>query len=176
MQNKKAEVLLWTTNKAPNGLWVEIGGIRESKEVPQDGYSTYYLAKEAERRQCDFITIDKDLECSKIALKLLNLNNLPGKVINGDGKIEVAKLPPISFLYLDSHRLPIFSAEQYIAAELVPGAVIAIDDCHEFDGFKFGKGTNLVSIFEHQNITWSIADTEPGFKMIVAYFPEGKTK
>jgi predicted O-methyltransferase YrrM len=174
MENLKAKVLLEAAARAPNGLWVEIGCIREDHEVPQDGFSTFHLAKTAQKRGCRFITIDKGQACTAIATKILSEHELSGEVILGDGKDEVKKLGPISFLYLDSHRLPIFSAEQFREAELVPGAIVVIDDCHAFDNMAYGKGDILIRVFNANGIKWEIKDTEPGFRMVIAKFPLGK--
>lgn len=177
MINRKAETLLEATRKAPTGLWIEIGCIRENHEVPTDGFSTIYLAREAISRGCAFISIDKDPNIALMANKTLIAHRLPAFVRAVDGKEFLQGIDdPISFLYFDSHRLPIFTTEQYIESHLASGAVIAVDDCHSFDNNKYGKGTHLVDIFEKQKIQYEIKDTEPGFKMLVAYFPKGKEK
>lgn len=181
MRNRKAEVLLDALSKAQNGLWIEIGCIREDKEVPTDGFSTYYLAKMANIRNCLFRSYDtnhENVEMAKRALEKHHLLNINAQVYRMDGetalKYRAAEKEEISFLYLDSHRLPIYSAAQYLAAPLAEGAVVVIDDCHSFDGFEYGKGNILVSLFEKHDIEWEIFDTEPGFRMIVAYLPNGK--
>jgi predicted O-methyltransferase YrrM len=177
MRNRKAEILLNALEQAPEGLIVEVGCIREEIEVPTDGYSTYHLAKAAKEKGRKFLSFDiepKNVEIGNRVLKNAGLHSEESFVQQADGKIMLPTLGPISFLYLDSHRLPIVSAAQYIVVELAPNAVIAIDDAHEFDEYKYGKATILIDIFEKFNIKYEIFDTEPGFKMVIAYFPDGK--
>lgn len=179
MKNLKADKLIHCAKDAikdkENPLIVEIGCIREEKEVPTDGFSTYYLAKLAHDNNGVFKSYDIESDNVEMGNKVLQNAGFNYKVEQGNGKDILPTLGPISFLYLDSHRLPAISAEQYLMAELQPKAWIAIDDAHSFDSFQYGKATDLVAIFNKYNIHYTIEDTEPGFKMVFAYFPDGKS-
>ncbi len=172
--NKKARVLLDAAEKAPNGLLCEIGCIREGKEVPEDGFSTYYLAQFAKSHQRRFVSYDISQENVDIANKVLRENSLPESVFQANGKVILPTIGPISFLFLDAHRIPAISFEQYQAAELSPNAIVVIDDANTFDGNKFGKATYCVQVFQKFGIQWELKSTEPGFKMVIAKFPNGK--
>jgi hypothetical protein len=91
-----------------------------------------------------------------------------------DGCWFLKSCGPISFLYLDSHRDPQYSYDQYIEAALAPGAVIAIDDAQPYDGYPLGKATLLVELFKKEGIACRLVPTEPGFGMVIAKFPNGK--
>ncbi len=156
------------------GLIIEIGCIRQEQEVAEDGFSTFYLAQFAHDTGREFKSFDIEPENVRIANKVLKSHNLPESVFQADGKFVLPTLGAISFLFLDAHRIPAISFEQYKAAELAKDAIVVIDDAHTFDGNQYGKATYCVQVFDKYNIKWDIFDTEPGFKMIVAKFPNGK--
>ena len=172
--NKKAKILLESLLFAPSGLICEIGCIREGKEVPEDGFSTYYLAEFAKHNRRPFKSYDICEENVNIANKVLRESNLPESVYVADGKVILPTLGPISFLFLDAHRIPAISFEQYQAAELASNAIVVIDDAQFMDGNQYGKATYCVLVFMKNGIKWEIKNTEPGFKMVIAYFPNGK--
>jgi len=177
MRNMKADALLYAVNIAPQeGVFVEIGCIREDHEVPTDGYSTVYLARYCQQHGIVFESYDINAENVAMANDVLEREGLSRRVFVNDG-VKALKLhhhEPISFLYLDSHRDPTFSMLQYNAAWLAPGSVVAIDDAHAYDDFKFGKATDLKTIFDDDGINYKILPTEQGFKMLIAKIPRGK--
>jgi len=173
----KAKVLLGAAREAPQeGLFLEIGCIREDHEVPQDGWSTIHLARYCAYRDIQFISVDCVEENVSMANLILDKEGLGPCVVHNDGEKEVASHGPISFLYLDSHRIPRYSTDQWLAAELVPGAMVVIDDAHEYDGLPYGKATELVEIFAEAGTHFKVWHTEPGFRMCVAKFPDGKQR
>lgn len=174
MENKKAECLMNAVKLAPEGLMVEIGCIREPKEVPQDGFSTYYLGTYAKEKELVFRSFDVNPDNVFMGNKVLTDAGCKPTVDIADGKEILPTLGPIAFLYLDSHRIPQYSLEQYIAAELMPGAVVCIDDANTYDGYQFGKATMLIDLWNNVGIQWKLQVTEPGFGMVWATIPEGK--
>lgn len=180
MRNQKAHTLLYACQIAPKGgALVEIGCIREEHEVPTDGYSTVYLARQAEEEGHPFYSVDLFHENIDKARRVLNREGLEkAELVCCDGKAfleqwDVEERGRISLLYLDSHREPRYSHDQFIAVrdKLAPGAVVAIDDAHEYDGHAYGKATDLVKFFEEEDWSYKILPTELGFKMVVAIIP-----
>jgi len=173
--NKKAELLLKYANQAPLGLFVEIGCIRHEIE-DEDGWSTLYLAKYCSDRNKQFMSFDNDLESVRIANAVLQNNNLPQCVSHKDGTkaIEGVNCYAISYLLLDSHKNPSFSFEQYKAAELVPGAVLIVDDAQKIDDWSYGKADFIQKIFYKQRREYEIIETIPGWSSFVAILPNGK--
>jgi len=180
LSNQKAKVLIEAVHLAPTGLIVEIGCIRQDREVPEDGFSTIYLAKFTHQNTpfYTFRSFDNSESTCIMANRVLGEHDLPYRVEWQDGKEAVKEVGPIGFLYLDSHKDPFFSFEQYKAAELVPGAIVAIDDTHRIDQYKFGKATLLIQVFEARDIKFEIVPTfeNENYKtgMTIAKFPEGK--
>jgi len=175
MKNQKASVLLYAMQLAPqNGLFVEIGCIREDHEVATDGYSTVYMSKYCKNLDLRFVSVDNQEKNVVMANKVLEKEGLKPEVITEDGKKFLEYEDAISFLYLDSHRHPQYSYDQYINSELAEGAVVAIDDAQPYDDHELGKATQLVELFEVEGISWRLIPTEPGFSMVVAKFPRGK--
>jgi predicted O-methyltransferase YrrM len=180
MRNLKANVLMFAAQQAPpGGTAVEIGCIRESIEVPQDGFSTVYLAIHCEEHNVPFYSVDIFYENIDKARSALDSNKLyKAELICCDGKDflqqwNIYDRGLISFLYLDSHRDPQYSLDQFLAArdKLAPDAIVAIDDAHVYDGFDYGKATYLIDLFKKENIKYKILSTEPGFKMVIAKIP-----
>lgn len=180
MRNLKAHTLLYGCQIAPKGgAFVEIGCIREEHEVPTDGYSTVYLARQAQEEGRPFYSVDLFHENVDKARKALVREGLEkAELVCCDGRAfleqwDVETRGKIDLLYLDSHREPQYSYDQFFAAQdkLASGAVVAIDDAHEYDGFKFGKATDLIELFEREGFKFKVLPTEPGFKMVVARIP-----
>lgn len=177
MKNRKAEVLLDAVAMSPDGLMVEIGSVRQANEVPEDGYSTVYLARYALESGREFRSFDNEQSTVNLANQILRNEGLQPSVECRDGVEAVAALDPISFLYLDSHKDPQYSIEQFKAAALKPGAIVAIDDTHRYEEWEFGKATYLIALAESQSWPFDIVDTfESYYKtaMTIIQIPEGK--
>lgn len=161
MNNKKSQLLIEGLNKAPKeGLIVEIGCIREDHEVVEDGYSTYYIAKWCQENNRTFISCDIEEPTVHIANSVLERENLPRCVLLSDGKRLLKELEqPIAFLFLDSHRHPAFSLDQYKEALLLPQSVVIIDDAQAIDGFPFGKAQFIKDFFDYHKIQYKIIET-----------------
>ena len=178
MHNQKAQVLLEALSMSPNGLMVEIGSVRQEKEVPEDGYSTIYLAQAAQEQGRVFHSFDNEQPTVDLANQLLESKNLKPIVEKKDGSQAVKDLGPISFLYLDSHKDPRYSLDQFRAATLAPGAIVAIDDTHEYEGWKFGKATYLIELAERSGWPFDIVPTFESYyktSMTIIQMPEGKS-
>ena len=174
MENKKAEILLNAATKAIGNTFIEIGCIREKKEVPEDGFSTYYLAKFCKENNKIFKSFDIEKNNVDIANEVLLSHGFDPIVKQQDGKEALLECGPIDFLFLDAHRIPAISYDQYIVAELAKNAIVVIDDAHTFDNNEFGKATYLIYLFKKYNIPYEIKDTCPGFKTAIAYIKDGK--
>ncbi len=177
MKNRKAKVLLEALDMAPNGLIVEIGSVRQENEVEEDGFSTVYLASYANDNNLDFHSYDNEQPTVDLANMVLQRNGLNQLVECRDGVEALKSLGPISFLYLDSHKNPQFSLDQYRAANLAPGAIVCIDDTHSYEGWEFGKATYLIDLAERSSLPFDIVDTfESYYKtaMTIIQIPESK--
>jgi len=185
--NFKAKALEMAMQTAPNQdatatvIFVEIGCIREDHEVPSDGYSTVHMARYCAERGIYFRSVDANEDNVKIARAVLRreISSDPDTdelVKLYDGEKWLKACSPISFLYLDSHRDPEYSLNQFCAAKLVPGAVVAIDDAHSYDGWEYGKATDLIKLFDAEGIKWKIVPTHPQFKMVIARILDGWPK
>ena len=159
MKNPKAALLLEYLSKAPNGLSVEIGCIREDHEVVEDGFSTPYLAAACESSGREFLSFDVDQGNVSIANRVLESRGLKPIVRCQDGLEAIKSLGPISFLFLDGHRHPKYTVDQYMAAELVPGAVVIIDDCQPIDSFVFGKAQFVKFLLDSYKTPYDIVET-----------------
>jgi len=110
----------------------------------------------------------------KLPNEILEKARLPRSVRQGDGKTALRKLGPLSFLYLDSSDDPRDTLEQYLAAELTPGAVVVVDDAQPYLGNRHGKATLLVEWIERKELPFAIHPTEPGFSSLVFTLADGK--
>lgn len=176
MINFKAKALEMAMQRAPQtGLFVEIGCIREDHEVPSDGYSTVHIARYCRDNDLQFWSVDSNDDNITKACEAICREDLSDHVTlsHKDGASFLKSCDPISFLYLDSHRDPEFSLNQFLVAKLVPGAVVAIDDAHQYDGYEYGKATDLILLFDAEHIEWKIIPTHPQFKMVIAKVSEG---
>jgi predicted O-methyltransferase YrrM len=170
MKNQKAAVLIEAAKRAPAGLFAEIGCIREDHEVPQDGFSTVYLAKYCEGAGNEFISVDVEQKHVDIANAVLKDRGLPQVVRKEDGEKFLRELEtPISFL-------PESSYYQFFEAGLAEGAVVVVDDAHNYDNQRHGKATYLVAMLDKQGRKYEIRQTEPGFAMLTFEVPNGKAK
>lgn len=182
MRNRKAEVLLAAFDMAPDGLSVELGCIRQEHEVPEDGYSTVHLARSAAERGREFRSFDNEQPTVDLANRVLQREGLDPLVECRDGATAVTELGPISFLYLDSHRDPEISLAQYRAAELAPGAIVAIDDTHRYEGWEYGKATDLIALCMErpEELPFDLVETFSNGRyttyMTVIQVVEGKTR
>ena len=180
MINFKAKALEMAMQMAPQtGLFVEIGCIREDHEVPSDGYSTVHMARYCIERGIHFLSVDHNEGNVSIARSVLARElGVDGEifVLRDDGQSFLKQYENISFLYLDSHRDPEYSLNQFLVAKLVPGAVVAIDDAHPYDGWEHGKATDLIKLFDAEEIKWKIVPTHPQFKMVIARIVDGWPK
>lgn len=175
--NPKAKLLLDLASKAPQGLIVEIGCIRDEKEVFEDGFSTPYFAQFAQNNGYQFLSFDIEPKCVEIANRVLKNYGLATHAEIGDGKDVLKNLTlPISFLFLDSHRHPDFSFQQLLNAELEPGAIVAVDDAQPIDNYEFGKAHFIKQVLDTKEYPYSIVDTFPGWRTLWFEYPRGKTK
>jgi predicted O-methyltransferase YrrM len=171
--NKKAELLIEYVKCAPPGPIVEIGAIRHKIE-DQDGWSTKYLAQYCKQNNLEFKSFDNDKRSVRTANKVLKNHNLPEIVKRQDGAEALVDLGPIAFLFLDSHKNPWFSLEQYKAAELLPGAILIIDDAQQIDDWKFGKANLVKKALDKTSTAYKIVETIPGWKSLVVTLADGK--
>lgn len=145
---EKKDVLLQELAKAPDGLVVEIGCLRERIKIDSDGWSTLYLAQECSKRKLTFISVDVNEHNVAIAQEVLIQHGLNPSVVSvKDGTKFLQSLYPekrLAFLYLDSADDPDINFQQYSSANMLPGGIIVVDDCHSYDGNKFGKGTRII--------------------------------
>ncbi|MCK5610093.1 hypothetical protein KAR91_49930 [Candidatus Pacearchaeota archaeon] len=179
MNNEKARVLLEAVAISPKGLMIEIGCIRQEQEVPEDGFSTIHLAHLAEREGRTFCSFDNEQPTVDLANRVLKREGFKPLVECKDGVQALNELGPISFLYLDSHKDPQFSLDQFRAAELAPGAIVAIDDTHEYEQWKFGKATSLIALAEANDWPFDIVPTFKGWYQTattIIQFPNGKER
>lgn len=176
--NRKAIKLIELLNSSPHGLVVEIGAIRESQENPTEGFSTVYLARECKKLGRTFRSIELEEKNFRMANAVLSSFMLPPCVEHGDGGKLVSSYGPISFLYLDSSRFPGHTMDQYKAAELVDGAVVAVDDAHTFDDHEFGKAQFLVEYLKNANIPFSLSYTSAEWETVyrMMHFKQTKYK
>lgn len=177
VQNKKAELLLKALEEAPPGFVVEIGSTREAEEKSYDGFSTYYLARRCKELGRPFRSFDVAREVVRVANSGLEKTGLPPSVELGNGKEVLPGLGPIAFLYLDSSDDPRDTLEQWLASELLPGAVVVVDDAHEYGGNSYGKATLLVEsvlLGVLPQIPHTFHRTEPGYTALVLSLPQGK--
>lgn len=164
---------------SPNGLMVEIGCIRQEHEVPEDGFSTVHLARFAKSNGRIFLSFDNEQPTVDLANGVLKREGFKSLVECKDGIQALNELGLISFLYLDSHKDPQFSFNQFKAAELAPGAIVAIDDTHEYEKWKFGKATSLIALAEENDWPFDIVPTFKGWyetAMTILQFPNGKKR
>lgn len=178
MKNPKAELLLEWLKRAPEGAALEVGCIREEREVVEDGF-TPYLAKRCEAEGRPFFSVDTDPKSVDIANKVLGQHKLKQVVECHDGFQYIREnTRAYAFLFLDSHRHPSFTFDQYRAAELLPGAVLIVDDCQPIDGFEFGKAHFVKALFDHHEIPYEIKKTadngEYQWYSLCAIFKDGK--
>lgn len=178
MRNEKAKTLLAAAQMAPDtGDAFEIGCIREDHEVPTDGYSTVHLARFFQGRDRFFFSIDTNMENVEMANDVLRREKLKSCVVRGDGKDFLECLgdsTQIAFLFLDSHRDPQYTLDQFLVARkrLLPGAMVCVDDAHSYDSWDLGKATYLAEYLDQAEIPYEIRPTETGFAMMVFRVPE----
>lgn len=172
--NNKALHLIKLLQKAPPGLLVEVGGIREPKEIPTEGFSSYYFALECKKSGRPFISCEIESANVKMARVMLAAYGLHPEIVNADGKDFLSQCGPVSFLYLDSSRFPAHTWEQYLAASIVPGGVVSIDDAHEIDGHEYGKAQYVVEHLKKSKIPFNVNITENRYRMIDFILANGK--
>jgi hypothetical protein len=177
--NRKSTLLLEALGRAPKGPVAEIGCIRHEAEAPTDGFSTYWLARRCRELTRPFRSFDLDPRAVGLARAILEKEGLPGVVECRDGVEALRDRGPLAFLYLDGPDNPSQVLEQYRAAELLPGAVLVVDDAHNYWCGPHGKATALVRHFEGLPlplVPYRIVATEPGYTALVATFPSGKAR
>lgn len=154
--------------KAPKGLVVEIGCLREAHERPSDGFSTYYLCRRCLELKVPFKSFDLEPKVVELANEVLRAHDLPQAVELADGQAILPTLGPICCLYLDSSDKPEDTLNQFIAAEFLPGSVVLVDDVQPYFGNRYGKATSLIKHFHEAGLIYKIYPTEPGYKMLSA--------
>jgi predicted O-methyltransferase YrrM len=177
--NRKSGLLLEALARAPDGPVAEIGCIRQEREEPVDGFSTYWLARRCRELGRTFRSFDLDTRAVGIARAILEKEGLPGVVECRDGVEALTHLGPVAFLHLDGPDNPAMALDQYRAAELLPGAVLVIDDAHNYWCGAHGKATAVVRHFEGSPlplVPFRIVPTESGYAALVATFPTGKPR
>lgn len=159
MKNKKAELIVESLLRAPKGIAFEAGCIREDHEVVEDGFSTPFIVDVCVKQKRLVMSCDTEQAHVDIANAVLKERGLPEVVQCLDAKHGIAVADPIAFLFLDSHRHPAFTLDQYRAAELVDGAIVIIDDAQPIDEFKFGKAQFVKDFFDFHGIPYEIIET-----------------
>jgi len=172
----KAELLLKYLPMAPVGPVFEVGCLRSEFESEEDGYSTLYLLNYCTNNDINFISIDNDKDTVELAKKVLNQHRLDEeRILLGDGAETIKKLDRnISFLYLDSHKDPVYTLEQYKAACLNKGAILIIDDSQPIERWQFGKATLVKNVFDKYKVEYKIITTLPGYSALIAIMPQRK--
>jgi len=170
----KSRLLLSLLQLAPEGAIAEVGCIRHRIEIPGDGFSTYYLARWARERGVPFTSFDKDAGVVRSANALLETKGLPPCVKHQDGAQGVRSLGPLAFLYLDSSDDPGDTLSQFLAAQLIPGAVVVVDDAQAHGENMMGKATLLAQHLREVGVPYEVVPTERGFCAMVVRAPETK--
>ncbi len=166
--NRKAACLLEAADRAGRGaVVVEIGCARELAEVPSDGWSTVYLAREAHARGWELHSVDSSPEAVDVARKVTA--GFPVEVHHADGAEWLEGFRrPIDLLYLDGAADPAEALAQYEAAMLAQWVVVVVDDVQEFAGHNHGKGDLLLDRLQEDGFDVEVHETEPGYLMAVA--------
>ncbi len=144
MTTRKAEVLLKWLAKAPPGPVVELGCTRYDHESESEGFSTFYLAKQCASEGREFRSFDINPNHVLNARRILSDHGLVGTVQALPGDHAVKLVPAIAFLYLDTSDNAGDTMHQYLNADMAPGGIIVIDDCHSYGAGQFGKGTKVI--------------------------------
>lgn len=174
--NKKASRLVTELGKCVDGPVVEIGAMRSTGIIDTDGASTLYLARKCERDGRPFTSFDPDPRIVEIANNVLSDDGLDEIVVQMNGVEGLKSIGPVAFLYLDETADPGTAYEQFITAEIIPGGVILVDDVQRLNNSEFGRGDEIIPRlydvgYEDQ---MSIMETEPGYDVLIVYFPDGK--
>lgn len=162
--NRKAEILLKWLAEAPMGPAVEIGCVRYDHETESEGFSTYYLARQCAAEGRNFYSFDIDPDHVWNAKNILNQYGLIGMIQCMEGTKGVASVRGIGFLYLDSSDNPDHTMSQYLTADMTPGGIIVIDDCHSYQAGPYGKGTQVIETVGLDNL---LLETAGGYRMAV---------
>ena len=169
-ENGKAKVLIESLARVPDPkIIVEIGSIRIPIDSASDGFSTMYLAQEAKNLGAHFFTVDLEQSHLRMAAGLMLERDLPAFLVWGDGLEFLTRAPlEIDFLYLDGSE-PVSTMKQFQAAEskLTPGAVVCIDDCHNYSGWEYGKG-NIVVPYLQERSDWDVQIVPSAFQYMTA--------
>lgn len=176
--NRKAAILVKLINSSIPGPAVEIGSIRKATEDFEEGFSTVYLARECKKTWRKFISVEIEERTAAMANAVLKSFQLPECVQCANGNQVLLELPPIAFLYLDSSRFPEDTLCQLINATLLPGATVAIDDAHKFDGHEWGKAQFVVDHLKSLNMpfdmNYTCASGNETYRMVHFIVPNGK--
>ena len=162
--NFKASILLKWLAKAPPGPVVEIGCMRYPRETESEGFSTFYLAKQCAAEGRSFTSCDVSQKSVMNARQIMSDHGLLGDVRLIDGVTGVKSVQNIAFLYLDSSDVATDTWEQFKAANLAPGAIVVIDDCHPYTPGRYGKGTKVIEMIGEDNVTF---ESYQGYKMAI---------
>jgi predicted O-methyltransferase YrrM len=173
-RNRKAQLLLDMVARAPRGLVVEVGCLRQVHEVATDGFSTWYLARRCLDLGLDFRSCDLDPTHAALANEVLQAAGLAPCVMVGDGSAILKALGPVSLLYLDSSDDPRDTLDQYEVATLMPGAIVVVDDAQAYASNRLGKATLLAERLTEDRIPFDLVPTEPGFLALVVRLSQGK--
>ncbi len=166
--NRKATTLLGALAQAADGPVVEIGTIRTAEEVPTEGWSTLHLARACATAGRRFSSFDQNPDAVDLANGILRRRGLVPVAAVADGVAAIRSAGPIAMLYLDSSDDPMQTLEQYRAATFVPGAIVVVGDVQEYNGNRLGKATLLAEELGQAGVEYSIVDTVPGFRMLIA--------
>lgn len=112
--------------------------------------------------------------CVDIANRVLRHEGMMEVVEAIDGASALSGVGPIAFLHLDSSDNPEDTFAQYVAAELLPGAVVVVDDAQASHGNAFGKATRLVTHLSDMGARFRIEASEPGYAALTLSVPRGK--
>lgn len=175
-RNRKAALLLRLLAEAPPGPVVEIGCLRHPQEVPSDGHSTLYLARACAEQRRLFASVDRDPLVVDVANRVLAEAGLPLLAQVADGVEALGQMGGIALLYLDSSDDPGDTLAQLAAAELLPGAIIVIDDAQPTGVQMLGKATQVVQHCGRRGLPFDLVATEPGFAACILRVQGGKMR
>jgi predicted O-methyltransferase YrrM len=134
----KPVILNYLCNLVKPKVIVEIGTQRHGKDSTEDGQSTVVF----ERFGAEVHSVDSSLKAIEKAMSACQ-----GRVQfhHEDGAKFLAKfVKPIDFLYLDGGDNPDETLAQFEAARLSEKGMVVIDDCMDYNGNVYGKGTKVI--------------------------------
>ena len=151
--NFKADFLIKQLKRSPDGIAVEIGCLRHHEEDVDDGFSTYHLCRNCVSMGKTFYSFDNEITNVNMANTVLREHGLPLVVQCQDGSRALSELSNISFLFLDSSMEE--SLPQFNNANLVPNAIVIVDDFNQIGEYPNGKATEIVKVLSEKQIPFT---------------------